>query len=641
MNARELLSQHGAVARCVEDFRARPQQQRMAELVEAAMTNFENLVVEAGTGVGKTFAYLVPAMLSGGKVIVSTGTKHLQDQLYHKDLPVIREALEVPVKTALLKGRANYLCLYRLENLLNSGGRAAHTLALTRIRDWAGITHRGDCAELSDIPEDDSIWSLVTSTVDNCLGMECPLYTQCHVIKARRAAQEADVVVINHHLFFADLALKDEGFGDLLPSASAFVLDEAHQLPDIASGFFGVNLSSRHLQDLARDIVAEQLSEAPDMVELRGLADRLSARVMELRLALGEGQRRGPWPSLRGQPAVESVLDKLGFCFDELHDALQLAADRGKGLQNCARRAVQCVNRLELMRGEPAEAVQWFETFRRSFILHNTPLEISEVFQAHMQSHPCAWVFTSATLSVGRQFSHFTSRLGITDARCEALDSPYDYQNNALMYLPRKIPDPRSPAHTKAVIKLALLLIRITGGRTFILFTSHRALRLAAELLEGKLHYPLLVQGMRPRRELLERFREAGDAVLLGTSSFWEGVDVRGQALSCVIIDKLPFTSPGDPLIQARLEAIRSEGANPFFEFQLPQAVISLKQGVGRLIRDERDTGLLVICDPRLTNRPYGKIFLNSLPQMSITQDLEIVESFFNSHGREYETVGH
>lgn len=629
------------MARYVEAFRARPQQQRMAELVEAAITHFENLVVEAGTGVGKTFAYLVPAMLSGGKVIISTGTKHLQDQLYHKDLPVIREALKVPVKTALLKGRANYLCRYRFDNLLKSGGKAAHSTALSRIRDWAGITRRGDCAELSDIPEDASVWPLVTSTVDSCLGTECPSYAQCHVVNARRAAQEAHVVVINHHLFFADLALKEEGFGELLPSASAFVLDEAHQLPEIAASFFGINLGSRQLQDLARDTVAEQLSEAPEMVELRELADTLNARTMELRLAMGEGQQRGPWLPLRAQPGVEQALDKLGLCLDELREALELAADRGKGLQNCARRAVRNINRLELMRGEPSEAVQWFETFRRSFVLHNTPLEIAKIFQAHMQNHPCAWVFTSATLSVGGQFGHFTSRLGIADTRCEALESPYDYQNNALLYLPRGIPDPRSAVHTKAVIKLAIPLIRISRGRTFILFTSHRALRMAADLLEGRLDHPLLVQGMGPRRELLERFREAGDAVLLGTSSFWEGVDVRGQALSCVIIDKLPFASPGDPLMQARLEALRSGGANPFFEFQLPLAVISLKQGVGRLIRDECDTGVLVICDPRLTNRPYGKVFLNSLPQMPITQDLGVVESFFVSQRQEYEVAGH
>jgi ATP-dependent DNA helicase DinG len=613
----------------------------MAELVESAMAQFENLVVEAGTGVGKTFAYLVPALLSGGKVIISTGTKHLQDQLYHKDLPVIREALQVPVKTALLKGRANYLCIYKYENLLESGSKLAHTRELSRIRDWAGTTYRGDCAELSDIPEDASVWSLVTSTADSCLGAECPSHAQCHVVKARRAAQEADVVVINHHLFFADLALKEEGFGELLPSANALVLDEAHQLPEIASSFFGVSLGSRQLQDLARDTVAEQLSEAPDMAQLRDLADTLSARSTELRLAMGEGQKRGPWPPLRNQPTVELALDKVGLCLDELLEVLELAADRGKGLHNCARRAAHSINLLELMRGEASGAVQWFETFRRSFILHNTPLEIAKIFKGHMQGYPCAWVFTSATLSVGGQFRHFTSRLGIGDARCEALDSPYDYQNNALLYLPKDIPDPRSAVHTKAVLRLAISLIRISRGRTFILFTSHRALRLAAELLEGRLDYPLLVQGEMPRRELLERFREAGNAVLLGTSSFWEGVDVRGQALSCVIIDKLPFASPGDPVVQARLEALRSAAANPFFEFQLPQAVINLKQGVGRLIRDDRDTGVLVICDPRLMSRPYGKVFLNSLPQMPVTQDYGIVESFFLSERQEREAAGH
>ncbi|MEN8133216.1 MAG: ATP-dependent DNA helicase [Pseudomonadota bacterium] len=641
MRARELLDDAGAVAEYVEGFRPRAQQQRMAELVELAMADTDSLVVEAGTGVGKTFAYLVPALLSAKKVVISTGTKHLQDQLYHKDLPVIRKALAIPVKTALLKGRANYLCIHRFESLIERGDKALHLPAFRYIRQWARRTIRGDIAELNEVAEDSPLWSLVTSTVDNCLGAECPSYSACHVLKARRMAQQADVLIINHHLFFADLALKEEGFSELLPSVNAFVLDEAHQLPEIASAFFGTNLSSRQIQDLARDTIAEQLKESPDMVELRRIAENLINRVFELRIAMGRESQRGAWLPLRKHPRVEKALDEVGWSLDELREALEMVAERGKGLQACARRVVQAINRLELMRSDPEAAVQWYETFRRSFILHNTPLEIARIFKKHMEGYSCAWVFTSATLSVGGHFRHFTSRLGLGNIRCEALDSPYDYENNAMLYLPKGLPDPRQLSYTPALVETVLPVIQASGGRAFLLFTSHRALRLAAERLAGRLDYPLLIQGTAPRRELLEHFREAGNAVLLGTSSFWEGVDVRGQALSCVIIDKLPFASPGDPVMQARLEAIKSAGGNPFFEFQLPQAVISLKQGVGRLIRDEQDSGVLVICDPRLLTRPYGKVFLNSLPTLPVTHDLRIVESFFTACDQHHEVVSH
>jgi ATP-dependent DNA helicase DinG len=639
--ARELLSDEGAVAEYVEGFRARSQQQHMAELVELAIADSDTLVVEAGTGVGKTFAYLVPALLSGKKVIISTGTKHLQDQLYHKDLPVIRKALKIPIKSALLKGRANYLCVHRLENLLERGDRASHSPEMVRVKQWAGLTRHGDIAELNDVSEDAPVWSLVTSTADNCLGAECPSYAECHVVKARRAAQGADVVVINHHLFFADLALKEEGFGELLPSANAFVLDEAHQLPEIASSFFGVNLSSRQLIDLARDTVAEQLSEAPDMVQLRGLADTLNNRVKELRLAMGKGSQRGPWPPLRRIPRIEKALDEVGLCLDELREMLETVAERGRGLQHCARRAVRSVDRLELMRSDPEGAVQWFETFRRSFILHNTPLEIARIFKEYVDSYRCAWVFTSATLSVSGHFEHFTQRLGLKNSHCQGLDSPFDFENNVLLYLPKGLPKPMHPSYTSAVVSSVLPVISASKGRAFVLFTSYRALHEAAELLEERIEYPLLIQGTGPRRELLERFREDGNAVLLGTSSFWEGVDVRGQALSCVIIDKLPFASPGDPVMRARLDAIKSSGGNPFFEFQLPQAVISLKQGVGRLIRDEQDTGVLMLCDPRLLTQPYGKVFLNSLPTIPMTHDQQLVESFFLANELHDEAVGH
>ena len=648
MNMLETFGESGPLARSLSGFRSRPQQQSMARSVETALAQYQKLVVEAGTGVGKTFAYLVPVLLSPHKVIVSTGTKHLQDQLYHQDLPLVRKALGVTLKTALLKGRANYLCLYRLENARQQGTESAQTQTLLKVSQWAGLTRTGDVAELSELPEDSPIWSRVTSTVDNCLGTECPMYQECHLIKARRAAQEADLVVINHHLFFADLAIREEGFGELLPSANAFILDEAHQLPELACSFFGTNLSARQIFELTRDTIAEQLHEAPELKELGALADKLNKAVLDLRLAMGAGEKRGSWSALRDQPQVAAVLDELHERLQSFNSGLESCAERGKGLQNCQRRATQLLACLKAMRDDPQDSVLWFETFRRSFILHNTPLNIADLFKAHTDRYRCAWILTSATLTVGENFDHFTTGLGLADAVCESLDSPYDYYNNALVYLPSGLPDPRNAAHTRAVVKFSIPVIEAVGGKTFMLFTSHRALREAAELLDGQFSYPMLVQGTAPRRELIERFRHAGNAVLLGTSSFWEGVDVRGPALSCVIIDKLPFASPDDPVLQARLDAIKTHGGNPFIEFQMPQAVLALKQGVGRLIRGESDTGVLMLCDPRLTSKPYGRVFLNSLPHMPITHDFEAVNSFIRAQEQGsaqvypcHETAGH
>ncbi|MDQ4148124.1 MAG: ATP-dependent DNA helicase, partial [Pseudomonadota bacterium] len=585
-------------------------------------------IIEAGTGVGQTFAYLVPALRSGGKIIISTGTRHLQDQLYHRDLPIVREALGLPIKTALLKGRANYLCIHRLQNAHEQIHTPALFNDLRRIREWAGRTRTGDIAELSDIPESSELWPWVTSTVDNCLGTECPAHQRCHVVQARRAAQEADLVIINHHLLFADLVLKETGFADLLPSTNGLILDEAHQLPELASNFFGAHLSSRQLLELGHDTIAEQLQEAADAPDLRERAAALEQAVMHLRLSMGHEQQRGPWAPLRQHSHVQIALKQVDIQLQSLHDALRESTERGTGLANCYRRAGEFLALLNLLQDDRQDAVQWFETFSRGFILHNTPLQIADIFKNNMRSYPCAWIFTSATLTVNGAFEHFTSSLGLKQTECIRLDSPYDFARHALLYLPQGMPHPGSPGHTRAVIDAALPVLHASRGRAFMLFTSHRALREAAELLGGELHYPLLVQGSAPRRELLERFREAGDAVLLGTSSFWEGVDVRGPALSCVIIDKLPFASPDDPVLQARLAALAASGGNPFMAYQVPRAVIALKQGIGRLIRDENDTGVLMICDSRLMSRSYGRAFLNSLPDMPITSELAEVESF-------------
>ena len=630
-NAYDALGAEGAFAALLDGFAPRPQQQAMARAVESAIAGYDTLIAEAGTGVGKTFAYLVPALLSGGKVIVSTGTKTLQDQLFHKDLPVVRKALKLNTACALLKGRSNYLCLHRFRATVAEGRlRDREQVAeLKFIRDWSVSTRTGDIAEVPQVAENAEIWSRVTSTADNCLGQDCDDYNKCHVVNARRAAQEADVVVINHHLFFADLALKEEGFGELLPSANAIILDEAHQLPEIASAFFGQTLSSRQLIELARDSIAEGQLEAPDMPELREVASALEKATLDLRLALGQPGQRDPWERIRHKPAVAAAFDALEDRVQALTEILERCAERGKGLEACFRRAALSMTRMARLRENDADCIQWYETFTRAFTLNITPLDIAELFHSRLQAHPCAWVFTSATLAVGERFDHFAAQLGLMEAEKLQLDSPFDYAQNAVLYLPAAMPDPNDARYTAAVVEAALPVIEASRGRSFMLFTSHRALREAAQLLDGRTRYPLLVQGDMPRGELIERFRSLGNAILLGTSSFWEGVDVRGEALSCVIIDKLPFASPGDPVLQARLNAIRNRGGNPFMDYQLPQAVITLKQGVGRLIRDARDRGALMICDPRLSTKQYGRVFLDSLPPVRVTRKLDEVAAFF------------
>lgn len=614
----------------------------MAEAVASTLADCGTLICEAGTGTGKTFAYLVPALMGGRKVIISTGTKTLQDQLFHRDLPVVRRALAMSASVALLKGRANYLCLHRLSLTEQEGRLASRTDvgALQRILSWARRTRSGDIAEVDEVAEDAGIWPQVTSTADNCLGQECEQYHDCFVLKARRAAQEADVVVINHHLLLADMALKEEGFGELLPSADAFIIDEAHQLPETAARFFGVSVSGRQLLELARDSRAEYAREAGDMSALRTLAERLEKAVLDARLTLGAAGRRGAWQAVCGDPSVYGGLCHLQEALSALEAALEGVAERGKGLQQCWQRSRILTQRLvQFRQAPPEEQVQWFETFSRSFTLYLTPLQAGEVFQDYRQGLRAAWVFTSATLAVGRDFSHFCARLGLEDGVTEQWESPFDYSRNALLYIPKGLPFPNAPHYTRAVVRAALPVLRASGGRAFMLFTSHRALQEAAALLRDEIPYPLLIQGTAPRRELLHRFRSLGDAVLLGTSSFWEGVDVRGSALSVVIIDKLPFASPSEPVLQARLESLRRRGVEPFRDYQLPQAVIALKQGVGRLIRDGDDRGVMMLCDPRLLDKAYGRVFLASLPAMNRSRDPADVEAFFATEAAGEERV--
>lgn len=627
----KLLGDDGPLASAIPGFQVRDQQQQMVEAVGDALKNHSAAVIEAGTGVGKTFAYLVPAIASGGRVIISTGTKTLQDQLFAKDLPVVKNSLKTDTKTALLKGRANYLCRYRLSRAQSEGrfDDRRSISYLQRIADWEVLTFAGDIAELNSVPRDAEIWQQVTSTADNCLGSDCEDYESCFVVKARREAQEADVVVVNHHLFFADLALKEEGFGELLPSANAVILDEAHQLPEIASTFFSETLSSRQLLELGRDTLVEVLSDASDMTEIKDGLLALEKCVLDLRLGMDKPGLREPWYKIKARPAIEAGIADLSNILNSLGEQLKIAAERSKGLESCYERILVQIERLQNLNNPKADTVQWYETYTRSFSLVSTPLDIADTFKKHLEGWPCAWILTSATLAVGKSFDHFTQRIGMESPKELLLDSPFDYWHNSLLYAPPDMPEPQNVDFVQAVVDASIPVINASGGRTFMLFTSYRALNEAAELLKDEIDFPILVQGDSSQAEMIKQFRKLGNAVLLGTSSFWEGVDVRGEALSCVIIDKLPFSSPGDPVLEARIKAIREGGGNPFAEYQLPQAVIALKQGVGRLIRDDNDTGLLMICDPRLRTKSYGNTFLESLPRVPRTSKIEVVERFF------------
>jgi ATP-dependent DNA helicase DinG len=630
-----LLGPDGPLARVIDGFESRREQQLMADWVGEALDSRGMLAIEAGTGTGKTFAYLVPVLLSGRQVILSTGTRTLQDQLYHRDLPTVSKALGRPVRVALLKGRANYLCLHRLE-LAESmpqlpGVRAPGERMIARIRRWSRETASGDLSELRSLRDSDPARAAVTSTRENCLGTGCPAYGRCHVVAARREAQAADVVVVNHHLLLADLALKDEGFGELLPGAEAVILDEAHQVPEIAAQFFGREFSARQAALFGRDALGELSRLGLADTAARGRLAALDSALAEAGTALAAGQARVDWAEL--PDAFVAALERVREALVRLAEELPAAGPEDAGLRHAVRRAQKLADSLAAIVDAGADdGLRWAESGRGAFTLAFTPFEVAERLGQLMRAQGGAWIFTSATLAVGEDFSHFLGRIGAPSARSVRIESPFDFESQAVILLPDGMPDPASAGYTGRVVEAALPLIEAAGGRAFLLFTSHRALGEAARVLEARAgfreRYPLLVQGEAPRESLLRRFRELGNAVLLGTASFWEGVDVRGHALALVVIDKLPFAPPEDPLLKARLEGIRRRGGNPFQEFQLPQAVLALKQGFGRLIRDREDFGVVMLCDPRIRTRGYGRLFIASMPPATVVADAAEAAAF-------------
>ena len=632
-----LFAETGPLARAIPGYKLRAQQVEMAEAVSGAIDSRGLLIAEAGTGTGKTFAYLVPALLSGGKVIISTGTKTLQDQLFARDIPTVRTALRVPVTVALLKGRTNYVCHYHLERQVADGrfvnrSDVAHLRAVER---YARTSKTGDRSGLSEVPEDAEIWPLVTSTRENCLGGECPRYKDCFVMEARKQALAANVVVVNHHLFLADVMLRDEGVAELLPACNTVIFDEAHQLPDTASLFFGQSVSTAQLVELARDTRVEAAASAKDFAALPDAAVAVDRAARDLRLAVGSEMGRQPAKLVDAREPFRQALDQLGEKLGTLGALLEFQADRSEGLQNCHRRAQDLAARIGQWReAAENETVRWVEVFQGSLQLNATPLSIADVVRKQVSDSARAWVFTSATLSVRGDFSHYQSEMGLDAARTATWDSPFDFRTQALLYVPEPMPDPNSEGYTRAVVEALLPVIGASHGRAFLLFTSLRAMREAHQLLRESFaqhghEFPLLLQGEGPRSQLLERFRHLGNAVLVASQSFWQGVDVRGEALSLVMIDRLPFQPPDDPVLAARIDKMNAEGHNAFMDYQVPQAVITLKQGAGRLIRDETDRGVLMICDTRIVTKPYGRRIWQSLPPMTRTRSLDDVIAFF------------
>ena len=627
----EPLGSNGPFAAKIDNFAPREIQQQLAAQISQCFRQRTSLVAEAGTGIGKTFAYLVPAIISGQKCVVSTATKNLQEQLYQRDIPQVCEVLDESPRIALLKGRSNYLCLYRMHQAEGrssfSSKQASHDYQ-TIVR-WSTATKHGDMAELLSVSEDSEVRGHVTSTADNCLAQDCPDYDDCFVLKARARAMQADVLVVNHHLLCADMALKDDGFGELLPEVDNIIIDEAHRLPETLSMFFGQSFSTRQLTDLASDMQQEYMTESKHITQLQDFAAELPKSVALCRDYLAGYEARGSWSELSVNSQFIKQLKRLGADLKQMQQSLSTASDHSRGLVSIIERATRLSQIIDLIM-QPADdgLVCWYEIFKSSFVLHQTPIQIQTLFQQQWQLQGGSWIFTSATLAIDEQVDHFQRLLGLHESESLALASPFDYPKQAVMYLPKSLPDPSQPDHSVQLMCKVLPILRANKGRAFCLFTSYRALHDAAEWLSVNSQFKLLIQGTMDKTALLEQFVKQRNTVLLATASFWEGIDVRGANLSCVVIDKLPFSVPSDPVLKARIDATNKAGGNAFMEIQLPRAILALKQGTGRLIRDHLDTGILVLGDNRLVRKSYGKQFLASLPDMKRTRDEQTVINF-------------
>ncbi|QHS09637.1 ATP-dependent DNA helicase [Sinimarinibacterium sp. NLF-5-8] len=650
-----LLGSDGVLAQAVEGFAPRAAQQQMAAEVARAIVDETALVIEAGTGTGKTFAYLLPALLSGQRTIVSTGTRTLQDQLFNRDLPRLLRAIGSEARVALLKGRANYLCLYRMKRASKVPAVQHHYFEQwLGVQDWARRTATGELSELGEFADDAPLTRQITSTADNCLGSRCEDFENCFVARARRNAQAADLVVINHHLLLADFTLKDRGFGQILAGSDAIIMDEAHQLPELAAQFFGCRISTRQLQDLAKDVQIEA-QNCGDLPHVQESAQLLSADVSVLAPFLARLSNRLLLARFCHTPGVAPVLDRIEHSIEALYQALKPLEERSAEFSGLLERTfVLRSHWLQVLDRAPADAdaeaspegaspdsapprvreVRWVEAVGQGGSLNLTPIDLSDSFARMRSTYPGAWILTSATLAAGHDFKHFVDQLGLpAETPTTQLQSPFDFATQARLYLPPGLPDPNDPTYPQAIAEAALPVIQAAGGGAFVLCTSYRALRVIAQFLREQLSLNVLVQGEDARSALLDRFVADGNAVLVGTSSFWEGVDVRGQALRVVIIDRLPFAAPGDPVLDAKIEAIKSRGGSAFFELQLPEAIIMLRQGAGRLIRDPQDRGLLMLCDPRLTQKSYGRKVLAALPPMPRVRDAVAVTDWLDQIG--------
>ena len=631
---RELFAANGTLSNLIEGYQYRAEQEAMAQSIREALDSASNLVCEAGTGTGKTLAYLIPVLLAGQKTIVSTGTRHLQDQIKQKDLPLLLDALQLPVITSVLKGRSNYLCLQRMKDSANDARQLSYQQMsdMQEVVAWSSKTHIGDINELDMLEENTTLRSMITSTTENCLGQACPDYEQCFVVKNRKHAMEADLVITNHHLLLADMTLREHGFGEVLPLVDSIIFDEAHQLPELASSYFGDTYSSRQFLELITDIRIADKAEAGDMPELEPSLVNVEKSLRDLRVLLGRQDRRVDWNVLREKQAILEQMQVFLQYIQAVIDIFSELRQRGSRLGQCWQRLTNFYNYIEQYLETSQETqIRWLEMRGQNVFFHQTPVNIADTFQQRLSTYNANHIYTSATLAVDSDFTHFNRQLGLEETVCRIWESPFDYASQTRLYLPQDLPEPNQGDFFAAFIERALELVNVSQGHSFILFTSHQALNKAARILRQEIAFPLLVQGRAPRSDLLNRFRQTRHAVLLGTSSFWEGVDVKGEALSSVIIDKLPFASPDDPVLQARLNYLRKQGGNPFMDYQVPLAAISLKQGVGRLIRDVNDHGVCTICDKRLTKKAYGQRLLGALPAMPITYEFNDVVRFLGA----------